>query len=286
MYYLLGASVIAASLNSVMINKAKVNKKREIFKFNLFSSLVWCVILLIANKGNISINQQVLFWGIVYGATQALFILFKTAAMSSGSVAITTLIGNSSLLISILVSLIVWKERVTITDIAALVLLLAAIGMCTYKKTAATYNSKWKYYVVFFLVFAASVGIVFKAFGKTGGLDYCGDMMLIAAIVMTVFYLFAHLIVKRKENETDDSQRKYGLIVYAVICGIFSCVYNRLNIFLSGSMDAIIFFPGFNGGVVLLSTLLSLLICKEKLSKRQIWGIVIGVIAITVIGIL
>ena len=286
MYYLLGISVLAASFNSVLLNKSGVHKKDEIFKFNFLNAIVWYIILAVINKGKIYINAQVLLWGVVYGLTQALFILSKTGAMSSGPVAVTTLVGNSSLLISVLASLVIWKERVTITDVVGLALLLIAIALCTYKRTESTYQRKWKYYVVFFLVFAASVGVVFKAFGKSGGLDFCGDMMIVSAIVMIVFYLVAMLIVVRKENETTHRQRTYGFIAYALICGVFSCLYNRLNIFLSGSMDAIIFFPAFNGGVVLLSTLLSLWICKEKLEKRQAIGIALGIIAIAIIGIL
>ena len=101
MYYLLLLSVVAASFNSVVLNIAKVSKKEKIFPFNLIVSMVWCIILFIANKGHISLSYQVLFWGILYGLTQTCFILFKTAAMSTGSVSITTLIGNSSLFISI-----------------------------------------------------------------------------------------------------------------------------------------------------------------------------------------
>lgn len=286
MYYLLGISVLAASFNSVLLNKSGVHKKDEIFKFNFLNAIVWYIILAVINKGKIHINAQVLLWGVVYGLTQALFILSKTGAMSSGPVAVTTLVGNSSLLISVLASLVIWREKVTITDVVGLALLLIAIALCTYKRTESTYQRKWKYYVVFFLVFAASVGVVFKAFGKSGGLNFCGDMMIVSAIVMIVFYLGAMLIVGRKENKTTHRQRTYGFIAYALFCGVLSCLYNRLNIFLSGSMDAIIFFPAFNGGVVLLSTLLSLWICKEKLEKRQAIGIALGIIAIALIGIL
>ena len=134
MYYMLLFSVIAASFNSVVLNKARVGKKEDVFPFNLVVSLMWCIIFFIANKGHISVSTKILLWGIVYGLTQTCFILFKTAAMSTGSVTVTTLIGNSSLLISILVSLIVWKEKITAADIISLVLLVIAIFLCTYTK--------------------------------------------------------------------------------------------------------------------------------------------------------
>lgn len=284
MYYLLILSIVAASLNSILLNKAQVKKKDEILKFNLIGTLVWCGILFVINGATVNLTPQVIFWGVLYGLTQSFFILFKTAAMSNGSVSVTTLIGNCSLLISVFVSLMVWKERTSFLDIIGLGLLVVSIFMCTYKKTNAQYSSKWKYYAVFFLIFAALVGIVFKAFGKTGNSDYCGDMMFVAAIVMAVCYFISFLFSGGIKFNSET--RKSSFWIYALFCGILSCVYNRLNIFLAGSIDAIIFFPAFNGGVILLSALLGVLLCKEKLTYIQKGGILIGIGAICLIGIL
>ncbi len=288
MYYMLLFSIAAASFNSVLLNKAKVSKNGDVFPFNLIVSLIWCAILFVANKGQVTISPQIIFWGILYGLTQTCFISFKTAAMSTGSVAITTLIGNSSLLISIFVSLIIWKEQVTIADIIGLALLAAAIFMCTYTKDATKstkHNRLWKYFAVLFLIFAAGVGIVFKAFGKSGNLEYCGDMMFVSSIVMIISNLVICLATGNlKQNKITAHSKSF--IAFAVVSGILSCLYNRLNIFLTGNMDALIFFPSFNGGVMFLSAVLSALICREKLRFTQIIGLVVGIFAICLIGIL
>lgn len=283
MYYLLGLSVLAASANSVFLHKAKLDGKGEIFRFNLLCSLVWCVVLLGAKGGSIELTPQVLLWGVVYGVIQSLFILFKAAAMSSGSVSVTTLIGNSSLLISLLVSLMLWQERVSILDIFGLALLLAAILLCTYKKDASSYTKGWKFYVIFFLIFAAGVGITFKAFSKSGNGAYTGDMMFVSSAVMAVSF-FIMCLSSGGVRMTKEGRR--GFLSYALVSGLLSCLYNRLNISLSGALDAIVFFPVFNGGVVLLSALLSVLICRERLSLRQWVGLAMGTAAICIIGIL
>ena len=284
MYYLLTLSILVASVNSVFLKKAKVGDRNQILKFNLIAALEWCIIFLIINKGSIHLNAQVVFWGIVYGLTQALFILFKTAAMNSGSVSVTTLIGNSSLLISIFVCAIVWNEKITFIDIIGLLILLVSLFLCTYKKSSSTYTSKWKYYAFFFLVFAALVGIVFKAFGKTGNVEYCDDMMFVSALVMLICYLISGFAFGGFNFKSSDKAYTKNFIIYAVICGVLSCLYNRLNIYLTANLNAIIFFPSFNGGVILASALLSALLCKEKITPKQMLGILIGIIAICLIG--
>ena len=288
MYFMLLLSVIAASFNSVVLNKAKASKLENVFFLNLIVSLIWCVILFVTNKGHISANPQVLFWGILYGLTQTCFILFKTAAMNTGSVTVTTLIGNSSLLISILVSLIIWNEQVTVADIIGLGLLVIAIFLCTYTKDAAkaaNHTPSWKYYVLFFLLSAAGVGIVFKAFGKSGNLEYCGDMMFISSIVMIISNLVICFFTGGLKPQNIAAHSR-SFVVFAVLSGILSCLYNRLNVFLTGNMDALIFFPSFNGGVVFLSAVLSALICGERLKITQLIGLAVGISAICLIGIL
>lgn len=287
-YFLLLLSIAAASLNSIVLRKAKASKPENVFFLNLIVSLMWCVILFIATGGHITVNTEVLFWGILYGITQTVFTLLKTAAMNTGSVTVTTLIGNSSLLITVAVSLVIWKETVTAFDIIGLALLLIAIFLCTYTKGAAKsgeYTPSWKYFALLFLLSAAAVGIVFKAFGKSGNLEHCGDMMFISSVVMIISNL-AICLVAGGLKPTSIAAHGKSFIVFAVLSGILSCLYNRLNVFLTGNMDSLIFFPSFNGGVIFLSAVLSAILCGEKLGKAKLWGLAVGIFAICVIGIL
>ena len=288
MIWLLIVSVMFASLNSVYLHKIKLNNSGLIYKFNLICSFTWCVILFVTNGCKLSITTDSLLFGFIYGISQTLFILSKTAAMNNGPVSVTTLIGNSSLVISILVCLFLWNEPVLVTDIIGLVLLTTGIVLCTYKKSEQKYSKLWKVNVIFFLIFSASVGITFKAFSKYGDYDNAGDMLLIAAIVMTLLYsLICCFISNYKcKNVFTDRKELFMFIRYALLSGILSCFYNRLNIYLSGVLDGVVFFPVFNGGVILLSTVLAILLLKEKPLTKQLIGILIGISGICVIGIL
>ena len=77
-----------------------------------------------------------------------------------------------------------------------------------------------------------------------------------------------------------------AFFITALIAGILSCVYNRLNIYLSGEITGAVFFPCFNGGVVVLSTVLSIVLLREKLSAMQFIGIALGIVGLCIISIL
>ena len=290
MYLLLLLSIAFASLNSVVLHKVKLDGSR-IYKYNLIGTLVWCVCLFFANGCKLTLNSDVILWGVVYGATQALFILFKTQAMNSGSVSVTTLIGNCSLVVSVLACFVLWGEGGGILDIIGLSVLLLGIFLTTFKKTGVGYNRKWLIYSVLFFFSASGVGLTFKAFSKSGSSEMAGDMMLLSSIVMllsyTVICLFTGGVKTAKEKKADkecsDSQKLF--IIYALASGFLSCVYNRLNIFLAGELDGVVFYPSFNGGVVFLSMTLSILLLREKLSRKQTIGMIIGILGICIIGI-
>jgi len=168
-----------------------------------------------------------------------------------------------------------------------LIFLGFGIILCTYKKAKETFTLRWKIYTFFFLVFASSVGIVFKAFSKNEASNYSGDMMLVSATVMAVTYFFISLVLGgwRFKGQAIDKKELILFVGYALISGLFSCVYNRLNIYLTGMLDGVIFFPSFNGGVILLSTILSVLLIKERLQLKQVLGIFIGIVGICIIGV-
>jgi uncharacterized membrane protein len=288
MLVLLLFSIFAASLNSAVLHKAELSEKGAIYKFNLFGALMWCVCLFIANNGRLHFDANTLLWGSIYGITQALFILFKTAAMNSGPVSITTLIGNCSLVVSVVACFILWNEPISLADMIGLILLLVGLFLTTYKKATRTFTKKWAVFSLLFLVLGAGVGITFKAFSKSGGTAYTSDMMIVAAFVMLISYTmiclftgaFAHISKQHIKRE------KCLFIILALVSGVLSCLYNRLNIYLSGALDGVIFFPSFNGGVVVLSTVVSMIIFKEKLSVKQLLGLLLGISGICIIGIL
>ena len=286
MLYLILLSIVFASLNSVVLHKADLSGSTAVYKFNMIGAAVWCVCLFAVNGFKLHIDKTVLLWGVVYGITQALFILFKTLAMNSGAVSVTTLIGNSSLLVSVLFCFFVWQEPINSADIIGLVILMLGIACSTYEKNNENISRKWVVYSIFFLIFAAGVGISFKAFGKKGSVNSAGDMMLVAALVMLITYTVICLLVKKRNPSQQSFKIQKEFIIYALLSGCLSCVYNRMNIYLTSVVDAVVFFPSFNGGVVFLSTILSVLLLKEKLKIKTAIGIVLGITGICIIGIL
>ena len=70
-----------------------------------------------------------------------------------------------------------------------------------------------------------------------------------------------------------------GLLLMAVV-GICVAVNNKLNLFLSGVMDSAVFFPLVNGGGLVLTALAAVLLFRERLSRKQWVGVLVGIVAV------
>ena len=276
----LGVAILFASLNSVLLHNIDFSKKGLVIRFNIIGSCIWALILFVLG-GRPEVNKSVLIYGTLYALAQVLFLIFKAKAMSLGPVSLTTLIGNMSLILSTVCGILIWNEKVSPMQILGIILLIISIVICTYEKNSEKNNAAWIFCCVLFFIFAAAVGLIFKFFSKTG--ENINNMMFFASLMMIVLlFPFSFLC---KEKEKNNSQYTPTYIIKLVICGIISCLYNRINIYLSGAMDSIIFFPSFNGSVIILSTLFGVVLFKEKLKPKQIAGITLGLISILSIGI-
>ena len=286
MYLLLIASILFASCNSILLHRLRLPSAAAVYRLNLVSALVWLTCLLTLNGFRITPSRTSLLFGLVYGVTQALFILFKSLAMNRGPISVTALFGNGSLFLSVAVCYFAFGEPITLGDAIGLLLLFAAILLSTYKRTAGGDEAPrrgWLLFSLLFLALGAGVGISFKAFaGADGG--SAGDMMCIAAAVMVLFFLPLYLAARGKAGRSmGEDMRRF--IPLAVASGLLSCLYNRLNISLSGALAATIFFPFFNGGVILLTALCGVALTREKLTLRKATGLLLGILAIAVIGV-
>lgn len=281
MYFLLLSSIIAASLNNTLLHKFP--HSNNVYRFNLHISITWLVMLFIMNHGHLTCNKDIFFWGITYGIVQVLFLIFKTLAMSNGPVSITTLIGNCSMLLSIFASVLIWNETLHIGHIIGISLLLCAILLCTKSDKNKAFSKIWLIYCLLFFILCGSVGIIFKLFAASKSHSYRLDMMIISTLTMILFLSTAVFFHKDKCSTTESFKHD---IMLTIPCGIFSCFYNLCNLYLSGALPGRTFFPCFNGGVIILSAIFSKQILKEKFTQKQIGGLFLGTIAVSILGIL
>ncbi len=117
---------------------------------------------------------------------------------------------------------------------------------------------------------SGAVGILQKIFRNSADAGEASSFLLLSFLLLAVLAGICGRVPHFGRTGT----------LLAVLIGCCTGVTNRLNLFLSGVLPSVIFFPAVNGGCVLLTGVLSAGLLHERLTHRQMLGIGVGVAAL------
>ncbi len=207
--------------------------------------------------------------------------LFLTLAIECGSLSLTSLVTSYSLMLPTFYGIIFLKESVSVFLPVGIVILAVSLFLINKKNEAYTSTPRWVLYV--FLAFLGNgMCSVFQKMQqvKFNG-EYKNEFMIIALAVVTVFLFTVSLL---KERTSLKSVMRH-IWIPAGISGFMAGVVNLFVMILSESMSASIMFPLISAGGIIVTFLISLLVYKEKISKNQLCGFIMGVLAIIFLSI-
>lgn len=290
-YLLMAVSILFSVSSSSLLrgfgNSKKVKNTGDLFLFNSFISIIWTILIFLVFlfSGSYKISPLSIIFGTVYGFILAFFLLTKTLALKEGPVSLTTLIGSCAFIIAVWFGAIYNKEQIDYVQFIGMALLLLSLVLCINpKKSGEKLTAKWFVYAFLFFIAGGLVGILYKFLGASGVSNEVNAVMLIASIVSAVLFFILGLIINSYQKEPCPKIHK-GTWKYILLVGIFSCIYQRLNLSLSAVIPAPVFFPVSNGAMVLLSVASGRFFFGERLKRSQLTGIFLGLISIILIGI-
>jgi len=220
--------------------------------------------------------------GILFGILTMAGSLFNMKAMALGPVSYTQLICCSSMIVPAFSGAIFWNEDLNIGHIIAVVLLL----LCFYFSSASKSDDKaatlkWLLFALLSFACVGAIGVTQKVQQTSSYASEASWFLIIALITASVISLVMWLYETSGENK---SERKGildpKLIGMFLFIGFVIAFTNKVNLYLSGVMPSIIFFPLVNGGALILTMLAGFIIFKERLTKKQTIGMIFGVASV------
>ena len=104
--------------------------------------------------------------------------------------------------------------------------------------------------------------------------------MIIA--LMMVFLLFAVITFFKKENVREEIK---PTLIFGGMLGILNGITNLFVMILSAKMPVSLMFPVISAGQIIVTYLMAKTIYKESLSKKQLYGLITGVVSIVLLNI-
>jgi multidrug transporter EmrE-like cation transporter len=218
------------------------------------------------------------------------FVLSGIATQKAG-MALTSLANNLSLIIPVLCSLFIFGNSQKVFDTgnyAGMALAILAVGLATFKGFDKAKNKETGLGGSLILI------IVFVLYGLTNTLinyfniKYLKDpanvipytmLMVLGAVVAGMCGLLYNFFRKKEKIESKN-------IVAAITLGVpnFLSFYFLIMALQHFANDGAFVYPIYNIGVIVLSSIIAIIIFKEKLSKLNIFGLFLAILAIALLS--
>ena len=285
-HYVLLAVSLAGSITGATVKKYLGDRYRngtfERYFFSAVTSLV-AAAGLAALSDSLRASAFTLLLGIVFGMTTAIQSVFNYKAIEIGPFSYTTVLGSLSMIIPALSGAVLWNEKISAVQIVG----IAMMAVCFVLSAELRGDEKkatlrWLLYCMIAFFCTGAIGVMQKWHQNTQYKDELDAFLVVAFAFSFVFSIVTALICRKKEPKDAEGKRLTTPLPLLLMClaGVGIALCNKLNLYLSGAMDSAIFFPVFNGAILLLVTLVAVVFFKEKLTVKQWIGMAVGAAAV------
>ncbi len=283
-------SVIASALIGILRGKyAKSYPMSGVYlwRFNFYQN-IFCFlsILLIYLFSGTEFSFSV--FSVLLGAALAVANILSLEgllqAQACGSFAYTSVIVALSAIIPSMSGPVLFGEKVTVSQFAGIGLMIICIILSPENDGGErrAVNLKWLLFCTVAFVFSGAVGVVQKIHQNNAA--HKAEM---PALLLTCFFVsFAlsgiRLITERRRmKKSGESLNKLTLAVllFPAVSGLCFAFPHTINLFLSGRLASVVFFPTINLCPMLLTMLYAVFGFKERLTAKQWAGIAVGILS-------
>ena len=272
------------SVMSSLFNRKNAGLQSTATLYNLIltvsASLAWGVLWLT----DFSFDARVLFYSALYGVSYTLAMTGIFGAVSSGSVSMTGFVKQLSLIAVALWGFVFWQTPLTLFVGVGILLVFAALLLCFRPERGGRGENSpaWFFYAALLLVGNAGCSIIQKyqqtAFGGAHGNAFMFFALLCAAAVCLVFFL------KGKRVKIGEVS-KISLLC-PVMGGVSSAALNFfILLLLASELSESVIFPCIAVGGLILTTLFSVTVCRERLRPIRWAGLAVGAAALVFLNL-
>jgi len=267
--------------------------KKETAVLNFKSLLVAFACSLIFVAGDVDQLLEISTFSVIlsvfFGVSVAITQIMQSKAMGNGPASLVSLVYSCGFLVPIFYGLIFWNEDVSVYQWLGILLLVIALCLIVCRGEKSGRMVAWLPFASLAMLGSGANAIFQKTHQYSAFADELPFFLVYALFFSSLFTGIVSFVIRKKEENEPYLSKKQQVIKKAIVplcLGICVGLLNFINLSLSGKLPSIILFPVYNVGSMLLSSFISILIYKDKPTKRQSVGFAIGVVAILIVGIL
>ena len=253
------------------------------YSFPAASAFVALLFFVVSSGGEFRFSPEILGYSVLFAFSYGVSVVSSLLAIGCGPLSLTALMIQYSLIVPAVYGLIALDETPGLLLVVGIVLLLISLVFINMEKKGEEKKISLRWGLYAFLAFAGN-GMC-STVQKVQQLDFNGlykNEFMITALAMVFTALLC--IAFFTERKTIFKNLKFGAVWY-ILCGSANGMVNLLVLVLSLALPASVMFPIISAGGIILTTLISVFVYKEKLSSRQKIGFLLGIGAIVLLNL-
>lgn len=264
--------------------------------FTNFVRMVLCILisfLLLALSGRLSllaVDLNVVLITLLSGVTTSVFVVAWLLAVRRGAYMMLDVFLMLGVIVPLLLSEFLFDEKIRLNQWAGLlVLLVAVVIMCSYNNQI---KEKMSLKSLGLLVLCGiangltdfSQKLYVKTVADSSAAVFNFYTYIFSALVLLAFYLGAKVTDKTgSSSETDVLRRVGGYVAVMSVCLFLNSYFKTMA---AGILPSAILYPLSQGASLILSSFMSMLFFKEKLTAKCITGIALSFAGLLIINLL
>ena len=276
---------VTSNLSKAFFSKKVSASPIDVNIYNLIMAFFTGLTVLCINGGFGTFSVYSIVMGVIFGLICAFQLVTNMKALEIGPFSYTTVIISLSAIIPTLSGVLFFGEPpIDVFQYIGIALMIVCIIMSGSKKKddeEKKISAKWLFLCFASAILNGGIGVFQKIHQASSHKEEIG-VFLVSAFVVSSAYSVFNLVTMSKKPELL-SQVKFKPSVFSIGLPIFGGISygacHVVNLYLSGVVDAVIFFPLVNLIPFAFSTIVATIAFKERLPIRKWIGIVIGVIS-------
>lgn len=283
-YVLLGVSIALAVVKSAFYNEYAKSEKPDFCGILTFNAVCYgaafTISLFFGFKALPSAATVIcaLFYAINVCSLQALSVY----AMKLGPMSTSSLISLYGMIIPTVSGPLFWHEPFGAIQLFGVTLMLVSMFLLSaIERSDQSIDKRWFPIIVAVFFLSGMAGVIEKIHQSTDGRNEKAQFLCIAYLIMLVVSLCTRSATAHRAKKTVSAKR--GLLIGA-ISGAIVGIYALTNLTLAGNLNTTVYYPVANGGALILTVVVSVAVFREKCTKKQLVGIIIGLISIIMLS--
>ena len=292
-YLLLVLVTVAASAKAIICKKIGHDSSdvRSVLFLNANIFAVGAITILICNLNKINTFINISLFSILLSVVFAFFLLFtqitQVFAMSYGLASLSSFIYSCGFLLPIFFSAIFLSEAISLYQVFGIAVLLISLVVILSPEKNGKFSFLWLTFALMSMIGSGTNAIIQKIHQSSQFKNELVPFIFFAMVFASLLSFVASLVIKGDGPAPYKRiYSKKSAVILMIAGGIVVGGMNVANLMLAGRIPAVIQFPVYNICSMILTALAGKIFFKEKIGRRKLIGYVIGLAAITVIGIL